>query len=232
MMKVGWHFENLLQRALLAYAFRLPNGSPEFRYVQHEVVEESQHSMMFQELVDRSGLAVSGMPFFGRIAARVAIRPLPRIAPASFFFMVLGGEDPVDHLQRQLLKVEGLHPLAERIMRIHVLEEARHLCFARGQIKRLVPALAPAPSVDDLACRPGHPRDHDADDDRCPRPVADQGRRPAVRLRRQARWSASHRRLVHDCVAKPRRLAAEVGLSNPVSRFLWWRLGLGQLATA
>jgi hypothetical protein len=32
-MKTGWHFENLLQRGLLRYAFQLRNGSPEFRYL-------------------------------------------------------------------------------------------------------------------------------------------------------------------------------------------------------
>src|SRR5688500_348775 len=44
-MKVGWHFENLLQRGLLTWAFRLPNGAREFRYVHHEVIEESQHTL-------------------------------------------------------------------------------------------------------------------------------------------------------------------------------------------
>ena len=59
--KVGMQFENLLQRGLLAYACRLPNGAPEFRYVHHEIIEESQHSLMFQELVNRSGMPVKGM---------------------------------------------------------------------------------------------------------------------------------------------------------------------------
>src|SRR5581483_4674950 len=51
-MRVGWEFENVLQRGLLSYAMRLPNGAPEFRYLHHEVVEESQHTMMFQEFVN------------------------------------------------------------------------------------------------------------------------------------------------------------------------------------
>jgi hypothetical protein len=36
-----------------------------------------------------------------------------------------------------------LHPLLERIMRIHVTEEARHLSFARHYLKRRVPHLGP-----------------------------------------------------------------------------------------
>ena len=46
----GMLFENILSRGLLDYAFHLPSGHDEFRYVYHEVIEESHHSMMFQEL--------------------------------------------------------------------------------------------------------------------------------------------------------------------------------------
>src|SRR6478735_4278847 len=51
-MKIGLQFENLLKRGLLNYAYRLPNGSPEFRYVYHETIEEGHHGMMFQEFVN------------------------------------------------------------------------------------------------------------------------------------------------------------------------------------
>src|SRR3989454_8600620 len=34
--------------------------SPEFRYVYHEVIEEAQHSLMFQEFVNRSGFDIPG----------------------------------------------------------------------------------------------------------------------------------------------------------------------------
>jgi len=52
-MQVGTEFENLLQRGLLAYAYRLRPGAPEFRYLHHEVIEESQHTMMFREFANR-----------------------------------------------------------------------------------------------------------------------------------------------------------------------------------
>src|SRR5436190_1663615 len=43
-LKTGWHFENLLQQGLLHRALYLRAGSDEFRYVLHEVIEESQHT--------------------------------------------------------------------------------------------------------------------------------------------------------------------------------------------
>ena len=55
-MKIGLHFESILKRGLLEFASTLPNGAPEFRYAYHEVIEEAQHSLMFQEFVNRSGL--------------------------------------------------------------------------------------------------------------------------------------------------------------------------------
>src|SRR5258706_8484595 len=36
-MKTGLQFESVLKRGLLEYAMTLPNGSPEFRYLYHEV---------------------------------------------------------------------------------------------------------------------------------------------------------------------------------------------------
>ena len=60
--KVGLHFESILIRGLMEYAFWVPNGSPEYRYCLHEAVEECNHTMMFQEMVNRIGADVPGMP--------------------------------------------------------------------------------------------------------------------------------------------------------------------------
>ena len=64
-MKIGLEFESVLKRGLLEYATTLPNRSPEFRYAYHEVIEEAQHSLMFQEFVNRSGYRLPG-PRAGR----------------------------------------------------------------------------------------------------------------------------------------------------------------------
>ncbi|WP_131814913.1 AurF N-oxygenase family protein, partial [Mycolicibacterium porcinum] len=60
--KVGLHFENILIRGLMEYSFWVPNGSPEYRYCLHESVEECNHTLMFQEMVNRIGMDVPGMP--------------------------------------------------------------------------------------------------------------------------------------------------------------------------
>jgi hypothetical protein len=228
-MKTGWHFENLLQRGLLRRAFELGNGAgtPEFRYLHHEIIEESQHTLMFQEFVNRSGLPVRGMPWVLRRLAEWFVVPLARAFPTLFFLFVLGGEDPVDHLQRRVLAEPGttLHPLVERIMRIHTTEEARHLSFARKYLQHTVPELGRlrrlqlavlAPLVLGIMAR------------LMLRPSGDLVRRfgiPAGVLR-SANRSRAGRELLADSVAKTRTLFRELGLITPLSKPLWKAAGL------
>ncbi|MBV9412506.1 MAG: diiron oxygenase, partial [Acidimicrobiia bacterium] len=135
-MKTGLQFESVLKRGLLEYATTLPNNATEFRYAYHEVIEEAQHSLMFQEFVNRSGLNPPGMPKLMQFGSRGVVK-MGRRFPELFFLFVLGGEDPIDYVQRQELRSgKEIHPLLERIMRIHVTEEARHLSFARHYLKR------------------------------------------------------------------------------------------------
>jgi hypothetical protein len=102
---------------------------------------------MFMEFVKRAraaaGLRILGLPRRLR-ALRARIIGLARPFPELFMIFVLGGEDPIDHVQRQYLDRETVHPLLRRIMVIHTTEEARHLAFARAWLRQRVPELSPA----------------------------------------------------------------------------------------
>src|ERR1700686_4769358 len=139
--KVGLHFESILIRGLMQYTFWVPNGSPEYRYCLHESVEECNHTMMFQEMVNRIGLDVPGMPRLLRWVSPVvplAAGPLPVV----FFFGVLAGEEPIDHTQKNVLREgKSLHPIMEKVMAIHIAEEARHISFAHEYLRKRVPQL-------------------------------------------------------------------------------------------
>jgi hypothetical protein len=226
-MKIGWHFENLLQQGLLRHANRLPNGTPQFRYLHHEIVEESEHTLMFQEFVNRTGLPVRGMPRSLRWLAQHRVVPLAYGFPALFFLFVLGGEDPVDHLQRRQLKEEGdtMHPLVERIMRIHVAEEARHLSFARHYLHERTPRMSRArravlalmaPVVLGIMAR------------LMIRPPSDLVREFDIPkdVLRQAFASPGARGTLAESVAKTRKLWVELGLVGPFSRQLWKAAGI------
>ncbi|MFJ7126066.1 diiron oxygenase [Streptomyces sp. NPDC098101] len=138
-VKVGMQFENVLIRGVMDYLFSLPNQNPEFRYLTHEATEECHHTQMFQEFVNRAGADVPG----GRRSFRVVSRFLPlagSLIPESFFTGVLAGEEPIDHLQKAILRSgEDVHPLMRRLMQIHVAEEARHISFAHEFLRVKVP---------------------------------------------------------------------------------------------
>lgn len=141
--KVGLQFEQILISGLMNYAFHLPNGSPEFRYSTHEATEECHHTQMFQEFVNRSGQDVPG----GTKAFKLLAPVLPlaaRIVPFGFFYGVLAGEEPIDHVQKAVLRAADereMHPLLQRIMQIHVAEEARHIGFAHQYLEHHAPRL-------------------------------------------------------------------------------------------
>jgi len=141
-MRVGIDFECVLSRGLLEMAQALPSGAPEMRYALHEVIEEGQHSLMFQELIARIGLPVEGL--YGlRLWGSRSVPAFARTDPERFFVHVLSGEAPIDFLQRRTLdKTRAVHPLLRRIMQIHVTEEARHICFAEQYLEHHVRAMS------------------------------------------------------------------------------------------
>jgi P-aminobenzoate N-oxygenase AurF len=225
-MKAGLQFENVLKRGLLEYAFGLPDGSPEFRYVYHEVIEEAQHSLMFQEFVNRAGLETPGLAWELRLGSRRVVG-LARRFPALFFVFVLGGEDPIDHVQRTVLRSgKEIHPLLERIMRIHVTEEARHLSFARSYLRTNVPKL-PAWRRRALAMQAPVILATEASVMlRPPRHLVRTYGVPDAVLRDAYGPGSQNRQDAKDSLRKVRNLLVELGLVTPAAKRLWHRFGI------
>jgi hypothetical protein len=140
-MKRGIEFENVLSRGLLEFAGARDNDSVDFRYAYHELIEEGQHSLMFQEFVNRAGGVAQPMPAVHRWMGR-AVPRLGRTFPELFFVYVLAGEVPIDQIQRREVRSRTRHPLLRRIMQIHVTEEARHVCFAERYLAAHLPQLS------------------------------------------------------------------------------------------
>jgi hypothetical protein len=225
-MRIGVDFESALKRGLLDFTSTLPQGAPEFRYCYHEIIEEAQHSLMFQEFVNRTGLDIPGLPVWMRVAAR-RVAGFGRRFPELFFLFVLGGEDPIDHVQRLALR-EGWwpHPLVRRISQIHVTEEARHLSFARAFLRRRVPEL-PARRLFWLRLR-------------APLLLGQMGRLmmepsehmirtyaiPPEVLEQAYRRNPAHRRRVVDALRKVRELCIELEIAVPPFDRLWRRMGI------
>ena len=138
--KVGLQFEQLLIGGVMNHLMWSKNDNPEFRYATHEVTEETHHTQMFQEFVNRVNPDVAGAPTLFK-----ALVPLLASAgawfPEAFFVGILAGEEPIDHLQKGAMRSGGSHPAANRIMQIHIAEEARHIGFAHQYLEHHVPEL-------------------------------------------------------------------------------------------
>jgi hypothetical protein len=130
-MKVGFQFERLLIEGLLLLADTYSDGAPERRYAMHEAIEECHHTQMFHEFLSRTGLPVDGMDPRLQLVGRGVVQ-LARARAPLFFVFVMGGEEPIDFVQRRALQHgRVLHPLLRDVIQTHVIEEARHLCFAQ-----------------------------------------------------------------------------------------------------
>lgn len=224
--KVGLQFESMLIRGLMNYAFWVPNGSPEYRYCLHESVEECNHTMMFQEMVNRIGVDVPGMPRPLRWLSPLiplAAGPLP----IPFFFGVLAGEEPIDHTQKDVLR-EGrdLHPIMARVMAIHVAEEARHISFAHEYLRKRLPRLRRGqrfwlslhvPVIMRVLCQAivVPPRSF----------FRDFGIPSGVRRELFFRAPQS-RQMLRDMFADVRMLCEQTGLMNPAARLVWRLCGI------
>ena len=224
-MKTGLEFESVLKRGLLEYATTLPNGSAEFRYVYHEVIEEAQHALMFQEFVNRTGFEIPGIPKLLRPSTRRIVK-MGRRFPELFFVFVLGGEDPIDHVQRRALRERDVHPLLERIMRIHVTEEARHLSFARHYLKARVGGMSrrrrralayQAPFILAVMARlMMQPPRHVVRTYGIPRGV----------VREAYSNNPAHHAATVEALGKVRKLCRELGIVTSGSRALWRAFGI------
>jgi hypothetical protein len=223
-MHTGVEFENILTRGLLGFAMNLPVGAPEFRYAYHEAIEESHHSLMFREFVHRAGLLPGERGALKRAGGRRVIR-LAQHFPELFFLFVLGGEDPIDHVQRQLLR-RDVPPILRRIMQIHVTEEARHLCFAREYLRTRIPALSAwrrkrimmgAPLILGAMAREMLEP---------PAVVTATYAIPKSVMTAAYRESELQRTVLRASLDKTRALCDELGLISDFSRGIWQRMGI------
>lgn len=181
---------------------------------------------MFQELVNRIGMDVPGAKtFYRRISMFVPL--VSTIFPTVFFFGVLGGEEPIDHLQKDFLRTtDSLHPAMAAVMQLHVAEEARHISFAHHHLRETVPKknrfqrfvlslalpiamrlLLGAIMVPPRSFR----REFDVPDS----------------VMREIFWrSAESKRVRRNVFGDVRMLGEQCGLMNPASRTLWRALGI------
>ncbi|NMN99346.1 AurF N-oxygenase family protein [Antrihabitans stalactiti] len=107
------------------------------RYALAEIGEETRHSTMFSRLINKSGLAPYTAPKFSRSILRLT--GLIPIGPSAYAGTLLI-EEVLDRLQREMMNDPEVQPHVRQLMKIHVLEEARHITYAREELVRSIAA--------------------------------------------------------------------------------------------
>jgi hypothetical protein len=130
---VGLWTEEVLMQMLLRHAYSTDVLSAHHAYALTEIEDECRHSRMFARMIRTFGGEAFGpsttVKRLGRVFGVISTWP-------QTFAGVYYVESYTDTLQREQMDDEGVHPIARQVARIHVIEEARHLKYARDELDR------------------------------------------------------------------------------------------------
>ncbi|MFE9690279.1 diiron oxygenase [Micromonospora sp. NPDC005806] len=136
----GLWFETILMQMLIRHYYDADPTSRHAQYALTEVADECRHSIMFGRLIEATGCPVYRADridhLLGRWLKATATGP-------QMYAAILIAEEVLDAFQREIMADESLQPLIRMVSRIHVVEEARHVRFARDELARQVEAAGP-----------------------------------------------------------------------------------------
>ncbi|EGD54702.1 AurF N-oxygenase family protein [Gordonia neofelifaecis] len=134
-MCIGIWFEMILNEMVLRDQYVGDYHSSEFQFALVEIADECRHSQMFAKASEKM--------------VGTSYHPHPKVAKLGKAFKVLAGsevayagilvaEEVLDVFQRGCMRDERVLPFVRTVNEIHVLEESRHMKFAREQVRESV----------------------------------------------------------------------------------------------
>src|SRR5215217_1270861 len=136
---VGIWFECLLMQLVLKDVYGDDPSQPHVQWALTEIADECRHSVMFARTAEKFG-APSYQPPASILRLGKAF--VKRFDGPAAYAAILVAEEILDIFQRDLMKDERVQPLTRATSQIHVVEEARHMRFAREEIARRTPELS------------------------------------------------------------------------------------------
>lgn len=147
-----YEFVNFIQAGLwleglfverLGKSLKHTKSLTEYAYGLHEIREEVGHSLMFLKLMEKSGLHLPSNYFQRPWLADFLGRRAP-MQSRLFYLALLIGEEVPDRLNRYVrAHGEGVNALIKQMCRLHIIDEARHIARARGELERQLEYAAP-----------------------------------------------------------------------------------------
>lgn len=138
-LAVGVWTEHMLLHMVARYIYDRSLTTPQVHFALTEVADECRHMIMFSRVLDAIGADVYPTPWRVRESGRLlkTLAPLP-----ALWALLLLTEEIFERIQRALASDDTVQPVVRMMSRIHVVEEARHISFARAELERIVPRLS------------------------------------------------------------------------------------------
>jgi P-aminobenzoate N-oxygenase AurF len=140
----GLWFEIILIQLLARWAYHQDPQDPRTQYALTEIGDETRHILMFAKSIARMGTPTYRPR---RLVHQLARLYKATAAGPALFAPVLVAEEITDRLQREMVNDQTIHPLVRMVNRIHVVEEARHVRFAREEVARQMAGIGPIAKV-------------------------------------------------------------------------------------
>jgi para-aminobenzoate N-oxygenase AurF len=217
----GIWFEMILQQMLLRDFYAKDPTDPAFQWALTEIADECRHSIMFAR-----GAAKLGAPAYrpGRLAVELG-RLFKTIATGeSAYAAILVAEEVLDVMQRDWMRDERVVPFVRTINNIHVVEESRHMKFAReqtrerlrgaGVVRRRVNALVVSVAAYVIVTSMVSPE------------VYANAGLDTARALREARRNEHHRSMLRSSCAGLMEFLDSAGLLTRAARLVYQRAGL------
>ncbi len=134
----GIWFEGILMHLVLRHLYDMPADDPTHRYLLIETADECRHSAMFGEVIRRADTPAYRVRPFLRFTGRFMKASAGR---AAGYIAILAAEELLDVANRATMKDDRVHPVSKSVAKLHVLEEARHMSFARTYLTEVWPTL-------------------------------------------------------------------------------------------
>ncbi|WP_441248443.1 AurF N-oxygenase family protein [Kitasatospora sp. McL0602] len=130
---VGIWFEEILMQMLLRHAFDRDPTTAHVQYALTEIADECRHSVMFAKMISWMGVPAYGP---GRLSHELGRFFKATSTHSQTFGGTMYVEEILDSFQREMMADESLQPLVRQVSRIHVIEESRHITYAREELVR------------------------------------------------------------------------------------------------
>ncbi|MGF1430941.1 AurF N-oxygenase family protein [Kitasatospora sp. LaBMicrA B282] len=136
----GIWFELILMNGLVRHVYDGDLTTRHLQYALTEVADECRHSTMFAKYIVKTGYP-SARPS-KRAHRRGKLHLLLNDTTMTFAGAIFV-EEFTDAMQREMIRDESLQPLARSVAKIHVIEEARHIGYAKPELERRWARMSP-----------------------------------------------------------------------------------------